>query len=606
MGAACGPCPDCVAPLRQKGATMGKPYLYETCISVLDFGAVGDGTNDDSTAFEAADRASGRRTIVVPPGVYRIDRDLTIDAPILFHGTIVQSPRHAFVLRHAFGLLTYIAAFGDDEEAFRKAFQALLVDADLDCLDMGGRGVLCHGPIDMAGAAGRAFSRPRCTIRNGTFRIAPAMHWDSEKLVLRARYDPSLHETRLSGVERVSDIPVGSRVTGSGVGCEVFVRAKDIAAETVDLSQPLFGAGGVQSYTFERHRYVLDFSGFRTFGALCLDNVALSLDGRASGILLPPGGGPCRIDECLFDSPRDRAITSPGAAFNGLRIDSSTFLADHRQTLAARRKSVAVNINGPGGVVRDTRFQGFGAALVLGGENHRIEGSRFCAGAGTGRTPRGTGVVFTSAAPRSVIEGNDFRDCAIEMTNQHTAFPDADGGQSLGDVTVTGNVFSATDTADFNAWIILKPFGSGQSIRGLRVTGNTFCSLAGQVERIERVDESLASLDVSRFDAVEFANNTFRNIRHGATNPATLTFDQPAPSAIWPLDPSARLPFGGQVRTVTSIVAVGALRDAAGRRLTESPSVGDTDDPNMHRATLRWSRAVRGRIRVTLRCDASG
>ena len=41
----------------------------------------------------------------------------------------------------------------------------------------------------------------------------------------------------------VAAIEIGSRVIGAGVGREVYVNGKDVAARTLTLSQPLHGAG---------------------------------------------------------------------------------------------------------------------------------------------------------------------------------------------------------------------------------------------------------------------------------------------------------------------------------------------------------------------------
>jgi hypothetical protein len=62
---------------------------------VKDFGAVGDGTTDDSAAFHAAMDAMGtvtsgkarHGTLFVPPGDYRLEDDLLIERALKMHGT---------------------------------------------------------------------------------------------------------------------------------------------------------------------------------------------------------------------------------------------------------------------------------------------------------------------------------------------------------------------------------------------------------------------------------------------------------------------------------------------------------------------------------------
>ena len=44
------------------------------------------------------------------------------------------------------------------------------------------------------------------------------------------------------------NIQVGSLVEGVGVGREVYVRAVDLSAQQVTLSQPLYAAEGTQEY----------------------------------------------------------------------------------------------------------------------------------------------------------------------------------------------------------------------------------------------------------------------------------------------------------------------------------------------------------------------
>jgi hypothetical protein len=56
------------------------------------------------------------------------------------------------ILRKNFCLPSYIDAFGDEVQAFRKAFQALLNFSDHESLDLGGRRIEVTAPIDMQAA----------------------------------------------------------------------------------------------------------------------------------------------------------------------------------------------------------------------------------------------------------------------------------------------------------------------------------------------------------------------------------------------------------------------------------------------------------------------
>ena len=50
--------------------------LSET-VSVLDFGAIGNGTTDDTTAFSSAWSASNPKAVLVPAGSYKITGTVT-------------------------------------------------------------------------------------------------------------------------------------------------------------------------------------------------------------------------------------------------------------------------------------------------------------------------------------------------------------------------------------------------------------------------------------------------------------------------------------------------------------------------------------------------
>jgi parallel beta-helix repeat protein len=57
----------------------------QDCVSVKDFGALGDGTNDDTTAIQSA-LNSGALYVFVPQGTYKITSTLTIPTGVEFYG----------------------------------------------------------------------------------------------------------------------------------------------------------------------------------------------------------------------------------------------------------------------------------------------------------------------------------------------------------------------------------------------------------------------------------------------------------------------------------------------------------------------------------------
>ena len=108
-------------------------------VDVRDFGAVGDGVTDDSAAFLAADAAAAGGRVLVSAGTYHLAQDVTFDNHVRFEGTLTMPASAILTLAKDFELPSYIDAFGNEEVAFRKAFQALLNNADHESLDLGGR-----------------------------------------------------------------------------------------------------------------------------------------------------------------------------------------------------------------------------------------------------------------------------------------------------------------------------------------------------------------------------------------------------------------------------------------------------------------------------------
>ena len=118
-------------------------------VDVTDFGAVGDGTTNCHAAFEAADDAANGRRILVPEGEFRINNTLSLNHDVIFEGTLSMPDSAMLLLTKSYDYPTYAAAFGDEELAFKKAFQALLNSVDHESLDLGGRSIAVSGPLDI-------------------------------------------------------------------------------------------------------------------------------------------------------------------------------------------------------------------------------------------------------------------------------------------------------------------------------------------------------------------------------------------------------------------------------------------------------------------------
>lgn len=572
-------------------------------VDVRDFGAVGDGVTDDKAAFDAADAAANGRQILVPAGTYLIGDNTTLTSVPRFEGTITMPDDKRLMLQKSFDLPTYLDAFGDEVLAFRKAFQALLHFTDHESLDLGGRRIEVDAPIDMADAVNTLDTYEiRRVIRNGQFNVEPGPNWDAGVATSQASYS-SGNPLELTAVVNVANIEVGSLVEGTGVGREVYVTSKNIGAGTIALSQPLYGAPGSQTYTFTRYRYVLDFSGFVKLSKFTLTDIELQCQGEASGILLAPAGETFHIRDSFITKPKNKGITSIGDGCQDLQIDRCHFTSDEQSVAATARVSVGFNVNANDAKIRDNRFQRLGTTMVLKGNGHLIVGNHWFQGDEVTDGPRVPGLVLTETNVKSVITGNYIDNCFIEWTNEHDATPDFGTEFSFGGLTITGNIFTVNDAASWHSWIVIKPYGDNHFIQGLSVTGNTFKSINGEVDRVEKVDDSIAGLDFSRTRNVEFSANTFNNITQNTINPVTLQFDQPSDATNWVLDVSGYLPFGGWAREVTGVVVENPVQNASATTVFAFPYATTLDGANNNFVRLTWPEPVHGRVHVTARVD---
>jgi len=572
-------------------------------VDVRDYGAVGDGLADDSAAFEAADMAATGREVLVPAGTYNLADDVSLLNPVRFEGQVTMPAAKRLVLRGNYDLPSYIDAFGDEVEGFKRAYQALLNFTDHESLDMCGRRVELDAPIDMFAAEGtKTTFEVRRLIRNGQINVVSGPNWAPDVVTSQASYNAG-NPLQLANVANIANITTGSLITGTGVGREVYVTAKNVGAGTIDLSQPLHGPAGTQSYTFTRFKCALDFSAYAKFSKFTLTDIEIQCNGISSGVLMAPAGQDFQLKDCAITKPADRGVTSPGRACQGLQIDRCEFTSNESAVAATARSSIAFNINANDAKIRDSRFSRFRHTGILHGTGHLVVGNHWFQGDDLAASPRLGGLIFTRENCKSVITGNYIDNCSIEWTNEHDEAPDFGTEYSFGGLTITGNIFTMSDAADWSNWIIVKPYGTGHFIHGLSVTGNTFRVFSGDVDRIEAVDNSIADLDNGRMRNILFEGNTFNAVTQPTINPVTLEFVQGADSAGWLLDPSGYLPFAGWSRNVTSVVAEGALTDGGGAPVFAAPHVGTNIGANANLVQLDWPTACKGKVVVTTRMD---
>lgn len=572
-------------------------------VDVRDFGAIGDGVTDDHAAFEAADTVAGGREIIVPAGTYFLGQSTTIQSRIRFEGTLVMPDEAILALTKNYDLPAYIDAFGDSELAFKKAYQALLNNAGHVTLDLAGRKIALREPVDMAAAVGnRTTYNQRHVIQNGQFSVFPTPAFDTEVVTSQATYNPETAVKELTGVVDVANVPVGALVEGNGVGREVYVTARNVAAGRITLSQPLFDAAGTQVFTFRRFKYMLDFSGFQDVSRMVFSEVDFQCAGDCSGVLLPPQGSANHFRDCFVTRPKDRGITSHGEGDQGMMIDRCQFISDEAPLLVSERRTIGFNANANDIKVRDNRATFFRHFAVLAGSSSLISGNHVFQGDSASGGVRSAGYVLTRTNNRGTITGNYIDNCFIEWGNEHDSAPDFASEFSFSALSITGNVFLASDMAPWFTYITVKPHGPGHFLDGMTVTGNTFRAI-GSINRVEAVDTSFADLDYDRVRNITFAENSFHNVDIHAQSPLVMEHVEASAAATWVVTPAPRLPFGAWAQVVESVLPEGALRNGIGDAVHASPWFEGRQGPENDRINLHWPQAVSGKVILKVRID---
>ena len=572
-------------------------------VDVRDYGAVGDGVTDDSQAFKDADDAAAGRTVMVPEGDYLLESNVTMDSPVRFQGRLIQEPQYRFILQKDYNYDSYLSAFQNEELAFKKAYQALINFADHDSLDLNGRRVLLTEPVDMQAAdPSRTRFETRRVIRNGQFQPADGAAWDTDVVTSQASYAVN-DNTSLTNVANIQNIPVGSLVTGNGVGREIYVTSVNVSAQTLEISRPLFDAEGSQTFTFTRFKYMLDFSGYDKLSQFILDDIEFQGRGVASCIMMAPDGFTFHVRDCFVNKPKDRGITSPGRGCQGMMIDRCQLISDEQSVVVEDRVSIGFNANANDVKIRNNRTSKFKHFCVLAGSGNLIVGNHWFHGDDEVNGVRIGGIIVTLPNPKSIFTGNYCDNNFIEWTNEHSSEPAFGAQFSFGGLTITGNMFTTNDVSSAFNFIVIKPYGPGHFINGFAVVGNVFRSLNGRIDRVENVNTTFADLDYSRTRSFVFSGNTFHNVNEPVANPAFLDHDQSSEAATWVIDTRSALPFDGYARTVESVMPQGAITDSGGSAVFDLPwSEGEQglDNREIH---LHWSRPVSGSVRYAVRMD---
>lgn len=574
-------------------------------LDVRDFGARGDGTTNDMAAFSAADAAASAsgKTLLVSGGVFRLTGNLSLASRVRFEGTISMPGANRLALTRNYDLESYTSAFGSETEGFKRALQALFHFTDHGVLDLNGRAVNLTEPVmvaENAGIVGNSYTQRR-VIDNGQLVAEESSAWNPVIVTSQATFNTAQPYV-LTSVTNVANVAVGSLVTGHGIARETYVRSKNVAAGTVELSLPPGPQGGTRNYTFTRFRYMLDFSGFGRLDRMEMTNIEFVGNGRASGVMLPPSGITTRFSGCVFNRPKDRGITSTGTGCQGMMIDECQFLSHEMDQKVQDRSSVGFNVNANDVKVRDNRAMRFRHFAVMHGTGHMFVGNHWFQGDGEVPGVRMAGLVMTGINVKTLITGNYIDNCFIELNNEREVDPNWNNQFSFGGLSVTGNIFTTIGAMSSFAWLVIAPRGTGHYVQGMSITGNTFRTMNGNIDRVEKVDTTWADLDYTRFRNLTVHGNNYNGVTTGCYNPLTLRHTQNTSSDAWTVSAGA-LAFGGRARVVQSVAADGVIRTSANVTRYEMPWVQTEQGSGGANVVLRWPVAVNGRVWVTVRAD---
>ncbi|MCH2095156.1 MAG: right-handed parallel beta-helix repeat-containing protein, partial [Rhodobacteraceae bacterium] len=433
-------------------------------------------------------------------------------------------------------------------------------------------------------------------------RAESSSNWVPDVVTSTATYDGD-NKTRLTNVTNVANVPVGSLVEGSGVGREIYVKSKNVAAQEITLSEALYDADGTQQYTFTRFKYILDFSGFDNLQDFTITDVEFQCQEEASGILIAPQGSIMQIRDCIFNRPGHRGITSHGGGCQGMLIDRCNFISAENGLLTQDRQSVAITGNSNDIKLRNNRASQFKHFAVLSGSYNMIIGNHFFQGDSANSGLRSAGIVLALRSCHATITGNYIDNCSIEWTNEREPDPDFTSGFGFAGLTVNNNVFLCSHVAEWFSFLIVKPHGTDHFINGLNVSGNAFRAVGVTINRVERVDTSFANLDHGKAKKITFTGNTFHNVENGCSNPLTVTHTQNTAASSWSVLTDSRLAFNGFAQEVEGLALRGDIRNTSNVRQFDTPYTLSEQGNNSNIVRVIFPEEVSGSVTLSIRAD---
>jgi len=404
-------------------------------------------------------------------------------------------------------------------------------------------------------------------------------------------------------VVNIANIPVGALVEGSGVGREIYVRSKNVGAGEITLNAGLYDAAGTQDFTFQKFKYMIDFSGFSQLSKFTLSDIEFQCNSKCSAIRLAPSGSTFALTDCFISRPKDRGLTSIGGGCQGMLIDRCQFLSSEEAVNVADRVSIALNANANDVKVRNNRATKFKHFALLAGNNSIVLGNHFFQGDSVANGVRDAGLVIIGTYTSTTISGNYVDNCFVEWTNEQDSTPNQASGFSFSAMSISDNIFLSGDVAPWFSYIVIKPHGVGHYLNGVSITGNRFRSINGSIDRAERVDTSFADLDFSKMKHVTFEGNTYHSISKQVSNPLRVRHSENSVSSSWDVDMNGELPFGARARFVYSLVALGKIQNAQNDTVFSMPYVETEQGANMDEIRLVWEEPVKGKVAISVRID---
>ena len=203
-----------------------------------------------------------------------------------------------------------------------------------------------------------------------------------------------------------------------------------------------------------------------------------------------------------------------------------------------------------------------------------------------------------------MIVGNYIDQCFVDWTNEHDATPSITGGWAFSSVTCTANQFTNIGAASSSVFFQIKPHGTGHFLNNVTISHNVFKISGGpNLDRVELLDDSIAGLDPSRCRNVFVEGNSYIGVDNPMMNPVTLEMERTSTSNTWSLDLTRFMPFEQHARYVTSVVPIGAITDSSNDKVYDLPYALTEKGGDGQSIELKWSTAVKGKVRVTVRCD---